>query len=204
MNPPSDTPRTDALNDILLESGATGERSAHAFYKHAKVLERELNILKSKREAAVRYGADSLESDSIENSCNCLERTPEAHLHKPGCKYRLISERDAARRECELARQQHEYYRAKVVEFMGANEGLAKECERLKRELASAIRGCDANAAVGELQAMGIEQLQKLLLAKRQECEALRKCVERIGTTACGCNDVHAYREAQKALTNKL
>lgn len=36
-------------------------------------------------------------SDSLVAACNCLTKTPEVKYHKPGCKYRLISERDAAR-----------------------------------------------------------------------------------------------------------
>lgn len=40
--------------------------------------------------------ARDLESDSTIGSCNCLTKTPEVHFHKPGCKYRIISERDTA------------------------------------------------------------------------------------------------------------
>jgi hypothetical protein len=39
---------------------------------------------------------NSLESDSIVASCNCQTKTNEVAHHKPGCKYRLICERDAA------------------------------------------------------------------------------------------------------------
>jgi len=47
--------------------------------------------------------AQQLESDSIVGSCDCLTKTPEVKHHKPGCKYRLISERDAAREIIEQA-----------------------------------------------------------------------------------------------------
>lgn len=102
MNPSSDTPRVkEFLKDKPPLWRDWKDTQFLALEVLALELERELSILKSKREAAVRYGAESLESDSIENSCNCLARTPEAHLHKPGCKYRLISERDAKQQECE-------------------------------------------------------------------------------------------------------
>lgn len=32
-------------------------------------------------------------------SCDCLTKTPDIKYHKPGCKYRLISERNDARSE---------------------------------------------------------------------------------------------------------
>lgn len=35
-----------------------------------------------------------LESDSIVGACTCLTKTPTVQHHKPGCKYRLIMERD--------------------------------------------------------------------------------------------------------------
>lgn len=37
------------------------------------------------------------DSDSIAGSCNCLTMSPDIRYHKRGCKYRLISERDALR-----------------------------------------------------------------------------------------------------------
>ena len=38
----------------------------------------------------------NLESDSIVASCDCQVKTNEIAYHKPGCKYRLICERDNA------------------------------------------------------------------------------------------------------------
>ena len=40
---------------------------------------------------------EHLETDSIVASCGCLTKTNDSQHHKPGCKYRLISERDEAR-----------------------------------------------------------------------------------------------------------
>jgi len=39
-----------------------------------------------------------LDDDSIVGSCQCMTKTPEIQHHKPGCKYRLICERDECRR----------------------------------------------------------------------------------------------------------
>ncbi len=65
-------------------------------------------VANNERDAARREAAmirdhenKALESDSIIASCGCLTKTDEVRFHKPGCKYRLISERDAARREAE-------------------------------------------------------------------------------------------------------
>jgi len=41
--------------------------------------------------------SSGLDSDSIVASCDCLTKTNEVKYHKPGCKYRLICERDDAR-----------------------------------------------------------------------------------------------------------
>lgn len=88
------TPRTDALASRF---SVFREGDLAKLWEHARSLELELALLKAKREASVRYGAESLESDAIENSCNCLEKTSEPQLHKPGCKYRLIWERNMER-----------------------------------------------------------------------------------------------------------
>lgn len=49
--------------------------------------------------------AQKLESDSIVASCNCMTKSPDIQYHKPGCKYRLISERDAAREQVRQLRE---------------------------------------------------------------------------------------------------
>lgn len=38
------------------------------------------------------------DSDSTVGACNCLTKSPDIQYHKKGCKYRLIVERDEARR----------------------------------------------------------------------------------------------------------
>jgi hypothetical protein len=61
------------------------------------------DLTQEEREALLTQAALSvtrgLESDSIVAACNCLTKTPEVEHHKPGCKYRLIMERDMAREE---------------------------------------------------------------------------------------------------------
>lgn len=56
-----------------------------------KPLTPELSLLVREKELR------DLESDSVVGSCNCLTKTPDIQHHKPGCKYRLIVERDGAR-----------------------------------------------------------------------------------------------------------
>ena len=59
-------------------------------------LEYERNEAREQIQMMLKHDADNLESDSIVSSCNCLTKTNEVKAHKPGCKYRLISERDEA------------------------------------------------------------------------------------------------------------
>jgi len=54
-------------------------------------------------EARAERDAEALQSDSIVASCNCGTKTNEAKHHAPGCKYRLIVERDEARAEMAAA-----------------------------------------------------------------------------------------------------
>lgn len=67
--------------------------------RHALATERDLL-----RESLERANAGlreaikrDIDSDSIAGSCQCLAKTNEAKHHAPGCKYRLIVERDEAR-----------------------------------------------------------------------------------------------------------
>lgn len=49
--------------------------------------------------------ATDLNSDSEVASCYCNTKTPEIKHHKPGCKYRLIVERDEALKERDQLRK---------------------------------------------------------------------------------------------------
>ena len=53
--------------------------------------------------AATGSPSSGIDSDSIVASCDCLTKTNEVKYHKPGCKYRLIFERDEARGIAEQA-----------------------------------------------------------------------------------------------------
>ena len=44
-----------------------------------------------------QWRSRGIHSDSLVGSCDCNVKTPETKHHKPGCKYRLISERDELR-----------------------------------------------------------------------------------------------------------
>ena len=86
----SDTLRTDereALSEGLHEGwGLT----------LARQLERELNEAKTELARRDEWDAKCLQSDSAIGSCRCMTKTPEVKYHAPGCKYRLICERDDA------------------------------------------------------------------------------------------------------------
>jgi len=49
--------------------------------------------------------AENVEDDSVVASCNCRTKSSEIKFHKPGCKYRLITERDEARTEVQKLRE---------------------------------------------------------------------------------------------------
>lgn len=57
----------------------------------------------------------SLATDSEVGSCDCLTKSPDIQHHKKGCKYRLIVERDEARK---LMRE----YASEVERLKGVNE----------------------------------------------------------------------------------
>lgn len=108
----------------------------------------ELQLAKCRKElAATRERLDplrnrDLESDSIVASCSCMTKTNEAHYHKPGCKYRLITERDEAREESAK-------FKAAYEESLGYQNTFAKDLELLycrlgfKRELYGDVSGDD-------------------------------------------------------------
>lgn len=55
---------------------------------------------------AVAHGSPvGIGSDSIVASCNCLQKSPNYLVHRHGCKYRLICERDEAREQRDAARK---------------------------------------------------------------------------------------------------
>lgn len=68
-----------------------------AMQKAIKDLERERDEAQEQIQMMLKHDAQRLESDSIVGSCDCLTKTPEIRYHKPGCKYRILSERDEAR-----------------------------------------------------------------------------------------------------------
>lgn len=67
----------------------------------ARRLERERDEAREQIQSIHKHDQRRLESDSIVGSCDCLTKTPEVKYHKPGCKYRILSERDEAREQLE-------------------------------------------------------------------------------------------------------
>lgn len=51
-----------------------------------------------KDEVIRRLSTVATDSDSIVGACDCMAKTPDIQHHKRGCKYRLIMERDEARK----------------------------------------------------------------------------------------------------------
>lgn len=90
-------------------------------------------------------------------SCDCLTKTPEVQHHKPGCKYRLISERDAAIAERDEARTSVmenntllDALTKKVARLEECNAAVTAERDRLKATVANqqaALLGSEEAAA---------------------------------------------------------
>lgn len=95
MNP--ETPETARLfAPLRLKDTPPTDIELHAVNQSHKRLERDA--------AYAKLFAD--DSDSLVGSCNCLTKSPDIQYHKRGCKYRLISERNACRAALlEIARQ---------------------------------------------------------------------------------------------------
>ena len=67
--------------------------------QHKKAMDElraDLAALTAERDELRKDKERNLESDSIVASCDCQVKTNEIAYHKPGCKYRLICERDNA------------------------------------------------------------------------------------------------------------
>ncbi len=79
-------------NPLARQSDLTALISAHTGQLRQRIaeLQEQARLIQFHREA-------DLESDSIVASCDCMTKTNEITFHKPGCKYRLICERDDAR-----------------------------------------------------------------------------------------------------------
>ena len=66
----------------------------------AQIIHPKDNVFRRMAEAirAEMSQPPGIDSDSIVASCNCLTISPNHFLHRHGCKYRLICERDEARK----------------------------------------------------------------------------------------------------------
>jgi hypothetical protein len=96
------------------------EANKRADSKHALwMMElRKVAELEAQVRAMLKNEASKLESDSIVASCNCDTKTPEIQHHKPGCKYRLIVERDEAREKIIRIKKSHEETELDEIESM--------------------------------------------------------------------------------------
>jgi len=121
----------DLLTRALLERDEARERanSKHGLWMMElhKVTELEAQV-----QAMLKNDVSKLESDSFVGSCTCLTKTPDIQYHKPGCKYRLICERDEARAalsgrtvscsQCNEAAKQIESMREAIKEAHNAKD----------------------------------------------------------------------------------
>lgn len=97
------TPITDSCVEVRIVKGRPREIVDAS---QMRALEEKYNFLRSEFEVLIPKIKDCLfadDSDCIVGSCNCLAKTPDIKFHKKGCKYRLIMERDAARKQLTLA-----------------------------------------------------------------------------------------------------
>lgn len=69
-----------------------------------EVKETSATALRNENNALHAHHAAKLATDSLVGSCDCLTKTPDIAHHKPGCRYRLITERDEARKAWEHER----------------------------------------------------------------------------------------------------
>lgn len=56
-----------------------------------------------------------LADDSIVGSCQCCTKTDDPQHHKPGCKYRLVCERNEARLKVQVLEDEKEHWRVSSV-----------------------------------------------------------------------------------------
>lgn len=118
--PETPTPRTDAeARDVIClcdmgghVSGMAGKKDPYGEWVEsdfARQLERELAETRANNLRFHERLEAQLEDDSIVASCNCLTKTPDVRYHKPGCKYRLISERDDARQQLDKEKERADF-----------------------------------------------------------------------------------------------
>lgn len=96
------TPETENNLFEITTRDMLGRPTGTKEYTHAEFsrsLECQRDEAREQIQMMLKHDATRLESDSIVGSCDCDTKTPEVKYHKPGCKYRLISERDEAREE---------------------------------------------------------------------------------------------------------
>jgi hypothetical protein len=92
-------PTVEELVKKLQDTEAAWLRDWREWRSKTQNLREELHAANRQIASMIRHDQANLESDSIVASCNCHVKTNEVLFHKPGCKYRLISERDEARKE---------------------------------------------------------------------------------------------------------
>lgn len=112
-----------------------------------------INELEHENAALRQMHQSSLESDSIVASCDCLTKTNEIEYHKPGCKYRLISERDALKAKCEFGELEREAIAHAVVDTIGGTvEGMPTQTINYLQRLRELVRAeADLTACREEL-----------------------------------------------------
>lgn len=102
------TPETSRFMDSLHGYSDSWEQFAQKVEDFSSRLERERDEAREQIQMMLKHDATRLESDSIVGSCDCLTKTPELKYHKPGCKYRILTERDEAREQLDTVRYERD------------------------------------------------------------------------------------------------
>lgn len=87
-------------NDWFIGEELVSTSFALGIARELDAAQAQIATLTEERKATFLHEQARLELDTIVASCDCLTKSPEVQYHKPGCRYRLICERDASRALC--------------------------------------------------------------------------------------------------------
>lgn len=148
----------------------------HCSSDFARTLERELAEVNEALALIQAHEAENLESDSIIASCNCQVKAGESKYHKPGCKYRILCERNDARIALSgrtVSCQQCEEMARKLDEKDAQIVALRSALNRIERSSGSSeiVHCCQAALSTPAPACVPVEDVEPLVDALRdKEC----------------------------------
>lgn len=132
------------IADLRGENARLTEQS-QSFCNQVAEIRNDLTAAREQMDLCRKHEEECLESDSVVASCNCPTKTDEVRFHKPGCKYRLIMERDESREslrevEEELGKWQDKFNteHATAIKALGELDGARQTIHKLQYEAQSA------------------------------------------------------------------